>query len=461
MGGLACGGRVSGLSHDDAASDFPSDVEDAVAADDAADTGVSESEGAEANDATASDSAVAVGPPDATASDSAVAVGPPDAGSVGDSSASASDAKSDADQRADGGCSPGNQECVGTSIATCDANGQWSFPWPCATGACSGGACTGSTPGTSTPSCQPGGAGMTDCGAASESCCVSLEVPGGTYYRTYVNQGSGPTGELDPATVSGFRLDKYLVTVGRFRQFVNAWSNGAGYLPAAGSGVHVHLNGGRGLVNAVADAGVTYETGWLTSDNANVAPSDLNLACGITPAWATWTDSPGSYENVPINCISWQDAYAFCIWDGGFLPSESEWEYAAAGGNQQREYPWGSADPGTANAYAIYGCYYRGSGTCSGATNIAPVGTSTLGAGLWGQLDLAGTLQEWTLDWGEGAYVSPCSDCASLTSASGERSFRGGDFEAVYTFDIVPTLRDYSPPWELSSAAGFRCARTP
>ena len=30
----------------------------------------------------------------------------------------------------------------------------------------------------------------------------------------------GPTGEADPASVSGFRLDKYLVTVGRFRQYV-------------------------------------------------------------------------------------------------------------------------------------------------------------------------------------------------------------------------------------------------
>jgi formylglycine-generating enzyme required for sulfatase activity len=60
-------------------------------------------------------------------------------------------------------------------------------------------------------------------GSGSESCCTSLEVtPNGPYYRTYANSGSGPSGEADPATVSAFRLDKYLVTVGRFRQFVNA-----------------------------------------------------------------------------------------------------------------------------------------------------------------------------------------------------------------------------------------------
>ena len=92
----------------------------------------------------------------------------------------------------------------------------------------------GSAPAETPPSCQAGGAGLTNCGANGESCCTSLEVPGGTYYRTYTNDGGGPIGEADPATVSGFRLDKYLVTVGRFRQFVAAWNGG--WLPSAGTG---------------------------------------------------------------------------------------------------------------------------------------------------------------------------------------------------------------------------------
>ena len=120
------------------------------------------------------------------------------------------------------------------------------------------------------------------------SCCTSPLVHGGTYYRTYDSAGrngqdAGPSAdggwpdEADPATVSGFRLDKYLVTVGRFRQFVEAWNGGAGYLPAAGSGKHTHLNGGQGLANSGA-AG-TYETGWVATDDSNIEPTDANLTC--------------------------------------------------------------------------------------------------------------------------------------------------------------------------------------
>jgi formylglycine-generating enzyme required for sulfatase activity len=304
---------------------------------------------------------------------------------------------------------------------------------------------------------------MTDCGAAHESCCASILVPGGTYYRTYdlddagngvVPPDGGPIGEADPATVSGFRLDKYLVTVGRFRQFVNAWNKGAGYLPAEGSGKHSHLNAGKGLTAT----GGGYEPGWVAADDANVAPTADNLGC--QPAFATWTASPGGNEDLPMNCVNWWEAYAFCIWDGGFLPSEAEWEYAAAGGAEQRLYPWGSADPGMANQYAIYGCLYPdASAMCLTFANIAPVGTPALGGGLWGQLDLAGENWEWNLDW-VAAYANPCTDCVNITPST-SRMLRGGDFTYVASVLFSPYRSYTATPDSRDEEIGFRCARSP
>jgi formylglycine-generating enzyme required for sulfatase activity len=270
----------------------------------------------------------------------------------------------------------------------------------------------------------------------------------------------GAAGLADPATVSSFRLDKYLVTVGRFRQFVSAWNQGSGWLPRAASGKHTHLNAGNGL-NAT---GGGYESGWVTSDDSNIAPSDTNLG-GSTKFAPTWTVSPGSNENLPIDGENWWEAYAFCIWDGGFLPSEAEWAYAAAGGGGQREYPWGGADPGTINEYAIYGdlagngnCYYPDGGTCTGTANIAPVGTATSGAGLWGQLDLAGNVWEWNLDW-YATYVNPCADCANL-AATTWRVGRGGDFYQVTSYLLSPYRGGIIPSYR-NDSVGFRCARTP
>lgn len=316
----------------------------------------------------------------------------------------------------------------------------------------------------SATSCQGSGAGLTNCGPESESCCTSLEVAGDTYYRTFENSGSGPTGEADPASVSALRLDKYLVTVGRFRRFVTAWNGGAGYLPPAGSGKHTHLNGGDGL----KATGGGYEPGWVASDNVNVAPTAANLACTGTlvpnqepgSQYGTWTTSARGHENLPINCVNWYEAYAFCIWDGGFLPSDAEAGYAAAGGGTQREYPWGATDPGTANLYAIYECYYPSSSDmCLGTANIAPVGSAPLGAGLWGQEDLAGSLWEWNLDW-YANYVNPCTDCANLTATSGRVS-RGGNFNTGASEITAFRRHSNNPADEGAYAYGIRCARTP
>jgi formylglycine-generating enzyme required for sulfatase activity len=183
---------------------------------------------------------------------------------------------------------------------------------------------------------------MTNCGAGgegTESCCTSLEVTGGTFYRTYdplvevdgapsgtspdrvlVGSNGEPVGEADPATVSSFLLDKYEVTVGRFRQFVSAWKGG--WTPSAGSGKHVHLNGGKGLVpggdtpaliriEGGTIARIDHEPGWDTSDDVNIAPTDANLfpapPSGSTPRRAETSNAstrgdrriPGSTTFMP------------------------------------------------------------------------------------------------------------------------------------------------------------------
>jgi formylglycine-generating enzyme required for sulfatase activity len=291
--------------------------------------------------------------------------------------------------------------------------------------------------------------------------------------------------EADPATVSSFRLDKYLVTVGRFRQFVSAWKSG--WAPAPGSGKHTQLNGGRGLEDSNNPG--TYETGWQSpwgaSESASgnaygstpyVGPTDDNLL-NCYPNPVTWTRAPGSQENLPINCVNWYEAYAFCIWDGGFLPSAAEWQYAAEGGSQQREYPWGSTTPGTACpgagcAYAISNCNYpAGGGNCGAGSsgldigspvNIAPVGATTLGAGRWGQMDLAGEFREWNVEW-VGPFVNPCVDCAALTLTPGgvpQRLVPGSAYwNAAGTYGDVAGSQ--APPSYRYPEAGIRCARTP
>lgn len=113
----------------------------------------------------------------------------------------------------------------------------------------------------------------------------------------------------------------------------------------------------------------------------------------------------------------------------------------------------GTACPGTGCEYAIRNCEYpSGTEVCVGVANIAPVGAATLGAGLWGQLDLTGDVSEWTLDW-----YAPYVQCTDFAAAS-YRVLRGGDFGFIAH---LPPFRDNDAPASRESDIGFRCSRSP
>ena len=155
-----------------------------------------------------------------------------------------------------------------------------------------------------------------------------------------------------------------------------------------------------------------------------------------------------------MNCIDWYTAFAFCAWDGGRLPTEAEWNYAASGGNEQRYYPWSS--PGTSttidDSYAVY-C----GGSCSGTQNVGS--KSPKGDGKWGQSDLAGNVFEWNLDWYASPYTNQCGNCADLMSAS-YRVIRGGGFFVNVASGLGSAGRGEYPPEVHYTGNGARCART-
>jgi len=291
---------------------------------------------------------------------------------------------------------------------------------------------TGAEAAAPPPSCV----GLAKCG--TRDCCESNLVFAGTVKRSF--DGMSPNDNPGyEATVYDFRLDTFEITVGRFRKFVEA-----GYpanLPTAGAGKNPNN----------AD-----DPGWDPSWNAGMpsSPPSLVTALQCDADLATWTNSPGANENKPINCITWFEAFAFCIWDGGRLPTEAEWNYAAANGYDQRVYPW--SNPPYSNtidtSYAVYN---------ANASAPADVGSkSPKGDSARGQSDMAGNVGEWVLD-AFGTYPVPCLNCANFAvNASNQRISRGRSW-----FDgpqlLIVSDRAYGDAFTRLKMSGSRCARKP
>jgi formylglycine-generating enzyme required for sulfatase activity len=268
--------------------------------------------------------------------------------------------------------------------------------------------------------------------AAAQSCCAFTVVNGGTFTMGSDKAGVGEAPKHQ-VTVSTFSLDVFEVTVGRFRAF---WKDPIKTAKGAG-----------------ANPTVAQDTGWKEEWNT-LLNAGLAKVGGLGSAWAP---DAGVNDNRPMNRATWYVAYAFCAWDGGFLPTEAQWEYAAAGGATNNVYPWGDATP--TPEHAVY-CLAE-AGTCWPTPDI-DVGQRPLGKGLFLQLDLAGSMLEWTLDMHDDDWYagggSDCNDCANLQSDAGKRTMRGGSWYRGAD-PLRAAFRMGYDPSTTESDIGIRCAR--
>ena len=126
--------------------------------------------------------------------------------------------------------------------------------------------------------------------------------------------------------------------------------------------------------------------------------------------WSVWVaqggkastyddDSDLNHRNQPVVGVSWTMVKAFCAWLSGQLgvtvrlPSEAEWEVAAAYAErgQRRRYPWGDEwrDDHAAT---------EENQEARGVAYSVPVGCYPAGAAPCGAMDMAGNVWEWTAD---------------------------------------------------------------
>ncbi len=202
-------------------------------------------------------------------------------------------------------------------------------------------------------------------------------------------------------TVRAFWMDATLVTKARFRLFVlaePAWQRGA--LAAAS-------HNGR------------YLEDW--------SGTDFSMAEAARP----------------VTFVTWPAARAFCAWEGKRLPTEAEWEWAARGGLNDPEFPWGDATPDAMRA--------NWSGTKLGRTSDV----RAFPANGYRLYDMAGNA--WQLlesRWAPGAPADSADDAPSVRHVIHGGSFEGG------VVNLRVRWRDSHPSGGAGPHVGFRCART-
>jgi formylglycine-generating enzyme required for sulfatase activity len=289
------------------------------------------------------------------------------------------------------------------------------------------------------PASLAGSAARTPCPTAS----ANVSAPATTSERTCIEGGAFVVGVDDvqvvpdptlPATperiarVGTFAIDRDEVTVARFRDAV-----------------------ARGLVPV---------------DTPGTTEGEL----GTTPeTTCSFSAAPRGREDFAMTCVTWRTARALCMFSGGDLATEAQWEYAATSAARpgKTTFPWGDDVPDCARA--VYGrlalaglpgaCEKEaGSGPRAVTVSSLPIAPGDVSAA--GVRGLGGGVAEWTRD-SPAAYDAPCwrgIDATCSDPAGDAHVVRGGAW-ASSPINVRSTARLASR--KATSFIGFRCVYGP
>jgi iron(II)-dependent oxidoreductase len=157
--------------------------------------------------------------------------------------------------------------------------------------------------------------------------------------------------------------------------------------------------------------------------------------------------------SLPVMHVSWFEADAYARWAGKRLPTEAEWEKAAAwgpGADLPRRYPWGDDEPTPERANLDQLAF-----------GPLPAGCHPDGASAYGVLGLIGDAWEWTSDdfvGYPGFRAHPYPEYSEVFFGAGHKVLRGGSW-ATRPSVARNTFRNWDLPERRQIFCGFRCAR--
>jgi len=191
---------------------------------------------------------------------------------------------------------------------------------------------------------------------------------------------------------------------------------------------------------------------WIDKTEVTVAAYKACVdrgACQRPPKTSTACTYDMGDPTLPVNCVPWTSAQAYCIAVNKRLPREVEWEMAARGSSPIK-YPWGGGSA-TGCGAAVTLASDATQRSC-GNKKPAKVASHPGGASPFGIHDMSGNVEEWVADW----YGETPSDLSPRAGSA--HVLRGGGWLSPPSL-AKTTTRNWGSAREMGPNVGFRCAK--